>query len=247
MAPDFEYFFRLTRLGRTSHTFPGVITFTFPVALAALLLFHAIVKWPLISLLPRALQTRLVGPARQFRWWPPSRFMVVLVSLAVGIATHIAWDGLTHSGGWAVAIWPGMGVPLFYLRHHAFAMYKLMQYGGTVFGAMVLMVAATRWYRRAPEDENLPPQLSRAASVAICFVMVTTAVMVGALIGTAPSHGLTLGASSWLVRTTGFVITTTSVAAIELFGFSLIWRLFLARNPSGRTIEALHHGHSARH
>ena len=240
MAPDFEYFFRLTRLGRNSHTFPGLITFTFPVALAFLLLFHVIVKWPLISLLPRGLQVRLVGPARQFRWGPPSRFVLILLSLALGIATHIAWDGLAHPGGWAATLWPAMDVPLFYWRRHAFAMLTLMQYGGSVFGAVVLMIATARWYRRASVDEDLPPQLSRTVSAAICFVMVATAVTIGALMGAAPSQGLALGLTSWLVRTTvGFIITTTTVAALELFGFSLIWRFFLARNLSGGAIESL--------
>jgi hypothetical protein len=247
MAPDFEYFFRLTRLGHTSHTFPGVITFTFPVALAVLLLFHLVVKWPLISLLPRALQSRLVAPARQFRWGPPSRTMVVLLSLAVGIATHLAWDGVTHYDGWAAAIWPGMGDLLFSVKRHPFTTFKLLQYGGTVFGAVVMMLAAVRWYRRAPQEENLPPQLPRSVSAAICFVMVATAVSIGLVIGMSPSQTLALGLSNWLVRTTvGFVITTTAVAAIELFGFGLLWQLFLARNLSNAAVETVNHGHSGR-
>jgi Domain of unknown function (DUF4184) len=240
MAPDFEYFFRLTRLGHTSHTFPGVLTFTFPVALAVLFLFHAVVKWPLISLLPRGLQSRLVGPARQFNWGPPSRFLLILGSLAVGISTHIACDGFTHPDGWAAMLWPGMRVTLFSVRHHPIAMFKLLQYGCTVLGAFVLTLAAVRWYRRAPQEENLPPQLSPAASVAICFLMITIAVTAGAIMGVAPSYTLELGLSNWLVRSTiGFVTTTTSAAAFELFGFSLIWRFFLARNLSGGAIESI--------
>jgi hypothetical protein len=65
MAPDFEYFLGLAQLGRSAHTFPGILTLSLPAALVALFVFQGVMKWPVFSLMPRAWQVRAVRPARQ--------------------------------------------------------------------------------------------------------------------------------------------------------------------------------------
>jgi hypothetical protein len=232
MAPDFEYFFRLTRLGRTSHHFPGIITFTLPVALAVLLIFHVLVKWPVISLLPRGLQARVVAPARQFRWWPLSRFLIILLSLAVGMATHVLADSFTHYDGWAVMHWPSLTTRVAVMPGYAIQVYKLLQFGTSAVGAAMLVGYFAVWYPRAPRDNSLPPQFSRAFSTAIGCAMLAVAVAFGVIKGTSGSVDLVQGFSQWLRFAIRFVITTTSVGALEVFGFSVIWRMFAARNQS---------------
>lgn len=229
MAPDFDYFFRVTGLGRTSHTWPGVITFTFPVAVAVLIAFHALVKWPTICLLPHALKARVIGPARGFHCWPPARLFLILVSLAIGMATHLLWDGFTHEHGWAVLRWPAF-LAVVALPHVHKPMYILLQYGGTLFGALALVVCFVRWYKRAPQEDDLPAQMSPAMSGTILLAMVATAVAVGFLRGSAGPALLARSLSLKLQFLVGFAINATRVVAIELFGFSLIWRIFLVRS-----------------
>jgi Domain of unknown function (DUF4184) len=237
MAPDFEYFFGLTR--PASHSFPGVVTFTFPLALLVLVLFHTIVKRPLISLLSRGLQRRVLGPSRQFSWMPAARLWLILLSLVVGIASHIFCDGFTHPDGWAMAYFPGLRDAVIIGPYHTVYIYELMQYGGTFAGALVLFIYFLRWYRHAPQADALPPQLSPAAKWCILLTMLGTAVVIAWLGGDAGAYRLLLRGTGVVRFTAAFIITAITVAAAELLGFSLIWRVFLACNPQGRTAKLM--------
>ncbi|MBZ5570090.1 MAG: DUF4184 family protein [Acidobacteriia bacterium] len=237
MAPDFEYFFALVR--SVSHSFPGVITFTFPLALAVLIIFHELVKWPVISLLPRGMQARMVGPARRFRWWPPSRLLLVMVSLAIGIATHLFWDAFTHPDGWAVIHWPTLRSAVIVFPHRRVPFHLLLQNSGTALGLLAVALSFARWYRHAPQDDVAPhPQFSPAIKWAILSAMVATAVVLG-LVNGADWYGSLLQADSQRTRFVfGSMIAAITVGFIELFGFGLIWRAFLARDTAGAAAQA---------
>ena len=232
MAPDFEYFFGLVR--SVSHSFPGVITFTFPLALAVLIIFHALVKWPVISLLPRGVQARMVGPARRFRWWPPSRLLWVVLSLAIGMATHLFWDAFTHSDGWAVIHWPALRSAVFVFPHRRVPLYLLLQHSGTALGLLAVGLSFAHWYKRAPqEDVALRPQLSPAIRWTILSAMVAMAVVLGLVNGADWYGELLQGASQGMRFVVGSLIAATTVGCVELFGFGLIWPAFrsLQREP----------------
>lgn len=239
MAPDFEYFLRLVQQDRSAHTFPGVLVLSLPAALVALFVFQVVMKWPVISLMPRAWQIRLVGPAGQFQWWPARRFFLILASLAVGIATHIAWDGLTHSDGWVVTQWPSLRAPLFSMAGTTISTYKLAQHGSTLVGVLILAVYLARWYRRAPQEpDRLLVQLSSAARFVLVFAFIVVAVTAGVGRGVASAR-LSTGLPALQHLVSGFAVTTISVAGLELFGFSLIWRVFLGKGAQQRTATAL--------
>src|SRR5208282_2730238 len=103
MAPDFEYFLRLSPQGRFGHSLPGLIIFTLPVALAVLWLFHRSVKFAIVRLLPASLQHRLV--CTDFPFGDVRRFALLVLSVLVGALTHILWDGFTHRSSWLVQHW----------------------------------------------------------------------------------------------------------------------------------------------
>jgi hypothetical protein len=230
MAPDFEYFFRLTYQGRSWHTMPGLLELTLPSAFLALLIFHTLVKWPVISLLPRSWQARLVGPAHQFRWLPLTRLFWIVISLAIGIASHVVWDGCTHLEGWGVQAWPALRASVFHLGGSTITVYKLLQHGSTLVGLIVLAVCTGRWYRRATENEvELPPRLSPARRSALAAAFALVAVAAG-LLKSASAVPFLHGLSSLQHFVGGFVVTTITVAAAELVVFSLFWRMFLMRD-----------------
>lgn len=102
MAPDFQYLFPVLPGSTYSHSFAGVFLFSVPMGLIALWLFHAILKQPLLSLLPTSHQRHLTLVAQGFSFGPPRRFALILTSLALGALTHIAWDSFTHTQGWMV-------------------------------------------------------------------------------------------------------------------------------------------------
>ncbi len=225
MAPDFEYFFGLTR--PVSHSFPGVFTFTLPLAMVVLVLFHSVVKWPLISLLPHALQARLVGPARRFRWGPPSRWLWLLLSLGIGIATHLFFDSFTHREGWAVDHWSVLRFYVTVFHRHMHISY-LLQYILTALGAGLLVVSFALWYKRAQCSAELPRRFSAATNWAILLAMAAGALIAGLVHGPEGVKSVLGGMPYRLRFVTGIVITTTAAAAAELFAFGILWRMFLA-------------------
>ncbi len=99
------------------YTPAGVILFDVPVGLVLLWFFHTFVKWPVLSLLPENLQSRLYKSAQGFSFGPLKHFGLILLSLLVGSLTHVIWDSFTHEYGWVVenfAIFhtPIRGIPL---------------------------------------------------------------------------------------------------------------------------------------
>ena len=112
MAPDFEYFLRLSLVSRWGHTLTGAVLFSLPAGLAVLWAFHAVIKRPLLALAPRAIQAALAPFADDFPFLPFRRLARIVLSLMAGIASHILFDGFTHAGGFAVQTWGALRTPV---------------------------------------------------------------------------------------------------------------------------------------
>ena len=155
-APDLEYFIRLGSGGGWGHTLAGVFGLDLPLGLATLWLFHRLVKVPLAYLLPDTVRARLTVKLAPFRFWPPLRFLHVVLSMLIGIGTHLIWDGLTHDQYWIVqhVAWlhrpfrvPGLG------WWHASSILQLVS---SVAGLLILAIWCLRWYQRTPPDSRIP-------------------------------------------------------------------------------------------
>src|SRR6266545_2964691 len=75
ISPDFGYFAPLPT-PFFMYTIPGLILFDVPVGLVLLWLFHVLIKWPLLSLVPISLQRRLCEQAQGFSFGPLKRFIL---------------------------------------------------------------------------------------------------------------------------------------------------------------------------
>jgi uncharacterized protein DUF4184 len=154
MAPDFPYVIGNLDYRGFGHRFPGIVWFTIPCALFALWMFHDVIKRPIVGMMPVGMQVRLQSELRPFRFGGASRFFTILVSIVLGIATHLAWDSVTHSNTWAydhfswLRSW--VHVPFIGVMPVAAA----MQYGSSVFGLAALAVWVLLWYRKTPVPER---------------------------------------------------------------------------------------------
>jgi len=224
MAPDFEYFLNFAPEGAFGHTLPGVFRFDLPVAFIALWLFHVYAKEPLYSWLPESVRRRIrLGPAalpvRNF-----AQFALVLLSILIGVATHILWDSFTHKGLWPYRHWrflhrlvqlPVYG-PMEYLR--------VLQHASTVLGAAVLLLWFWRWFRRTapiePETATYPRKNHRAALVVISIAALIAAVFRGLVLPEPGSPDYDTGRKELFARA---VIT-----AIDIFWLGVVvygaWR-----------------------
>lgn len=129
MAPDFEYFFKMSVSGQHSHTLMGILYFNIPVTILLSFLFHGVVKRNLISNLPVFFQYRFHpvlelnfnGHFKRYYW-------AVIISAALGSFSHIFWDAFTHNDGFfaqrisfykqVVIPFDGVRYPLFYGLQH---------------------------------------------------------------------------------------------------------------------------------
>ena len=224
-GPDFEYFLLLAPRSRYGHHWPGVIFFTLPACLLALWLFHAVIKKPIAALLPSSMERRVSPYLGDFQFGGVGRFLHIVLSISVGIATHVVWDGFTHKHTWATQCWPGLleghAVPIF----GVVPLYKILQHASTIFGLVVLAVWFLHWLRaEEPRPQADGEGLRAPQKIAIVSGMVFVATAGGAIRALfaiqfpASAHSI----ERFLVVA---VITAGSLLAVEILAYSAWWRL----------------------
>jgi len=109
MAPDFEYFFRMNVKGIYGHTLLGVFYFDVPVSILLAFLFHNIARNNFIDQTPLFVQRRL-HEVRNFNFMEyfKTHKLTFIISVIIGTATHIVWDGFTHKRQFFVEALPGI-------------------------------------------------------------------------------------------------------------------------------------------
>ncbi|NJP90505.1 DUF4184 family protein [Nonomuraea sp. FMUSA5-5] len=148
MVPDLPVFLPFMPDYTDTHSWLGVVTID-PLAVLVLLpLFHAVLRDPLIALLPPGLAGRaaLLVPDRL-------RLLPMAAGAVIGAATHVLWDSFTHSTGPAEwGAWLGVSV-LGVIR-----LFRLLQYASSAIGLAVVVWWGWRGLSRmaaAPVPERL--------------------------------------------------------------------------------------------
>jgi Domain of unknown function (DUF4184) len=156
IAPDFEYFLRLKAITHYSHTWKGIFWFDLPLSVVLAFIFHLIVKKSLINSLPDFLSGRFVA-FEKFDWtgYFKKNIPVVIISIIIGAASHLIWDGFTHE--------TGMFINKFEILNHEFhiagrsmKLFSILQYLSSLFGALLILFVILR----LPEDDGFEPDES---------------------------------------------------------------------------------------
>lgn len=129
MAPDFEYFLKMSVSSDYSHTLLAILYFNIPITIVLAFLFHEVVKRNLIANLPAFLQYRfqdllVLDFSKSFR----AHYGIFIISAGLGACSHIFWDAFTHNDGYfaqrislykeVVIPFDGVRYPLFYGLQH---------------------------------------------------------------------------------------------------------------------------------
>lgn len=135
MSPDFEYFLRMEITSHYSHRVIGVFLFDLPVSLLVTLIFHHIIRNPMIENLPTCLYQRF-NVYRILNWtqYAVNHGFILIVSILIGIISHLIWDAFTHQSGIFVMRFP-------YLQQTVMwdsPIYKLLQHGSTLLGMIFI-------------------------------------------------------------------------------------------------------------
>lgn len=220
LAPDIGYFLTFSSEHAESHSLKGLFWFCLPAGFLLVLLFQKVLKRPLLVLFPASHQARLYPYAQGFHFKPASRFALILFSLLIGSATHLLWDSFTHKTGWVVRHVPRLTVPAVAIGGEHIAMYKLLQYGSSILGLVVVVLAYFTWLRKATATGVEHSTLNPRKKLLIALAMFAGA-SAGALLRTVPPL-LSLNTIRSNVVQGGIAFVTAFV--IEAFVFSLIWR-----------------------
>jgi hypothetical protein len=197
MSPDFEYFIHLAPVRTIGHDLNGILLLDIPSGLLVLLVFEFVMKGPLIDLLPDAARSRLGSLRAPLDFQPLDRLALIVLSLAIGALSHIAWDGFTHGDGPFVTHIPFLASSLFDAGHGEVKIFKVLQHGSTLAGAGLLMWWSYVWLMRQPAEirATTPCRGDLRRSTIIMVLMVLACFLGLALafrssaVGTAPSSG----------------------------------------------------------
>ena len=201
IAPDLWYL--LPPLARDdSHTLAGLVAFCLPAGLLAYLLFHLLLKEPLLALLPSRLAARLATAMTP--GLPPAPWRAVLASLLAGAATHLAWDAATHDR----------------LVMHGF---QMLQHASTLLGTAVGVWWLRRWFRStAARPLSAGAMLSPRGRGSTLILLI--ALSVGwALAGTEPGVPQSVDELRDALRTTG--MAGVQALALSTIGYAMLWKL----------------------
>jgi membrane-bound metal-dependent hydrolase YbcI (DUF457 family) len=189
-APDFEYYLRLAPDHGFGHTLLGTFVLTLPVALLVLWILHSLVKRPATMLMPDEIRNRLASHLGDFHFGGITRFLIILASLLLGIATHLLWDSFTHTNTWFYAHWPLLRASLNLPVLGPTPYYKVFQHGSTVVGTGVVAAWLVLWYRSGEPSPRVPGEsLSPRQRLAIVAMMASVA-LVGTILRVAVGTSL---------------------------------------------------------
>jgi hypothetical protein len=239
MAPDFWYFVPSLVTREEAHSYEGLAYFALPAALVVFLVFHLLLKRPLLALMPAAVAARVAPYARDVL--PRAGPIAVVASFVAGMATHLVWDSFTHFESLTAKMLPFLRAELFSVGNYDFHTYSLLQHVSSLLGIAGLGLWAGAWLKRAPAGRlDLPLELGAAARTFVLFA-IFVAIIIGA--GSPMVHIEAHGAREAIFATRAMVKTTLVGAGgglvLAVLAYAFIWNALAlrGRRPVGGSLR----------
>ena len=139
IAPDFEYFLRMKMQGDIGHNLAGIFLLDLPVALIVAFIFHCLIRDELISNSPLFFKRKFVK-FKNIKWFSyfKNNVLIVVVSVLLGISTHILWDSFTHKTGYFVVHFSFLQRELL-LYELRIPIYKILQHSSALLGLLAVI------------------------------------------------------------------------------------------------------------
>jgi len=224
IAPDLAFIVPVEATREQTHGLAGLLLFCLPAGGATYLLFHLLLKTPLVGLFPQQLQEKLAVPAE--RSLAPWR--AVLVSLLCGAATHLVWDSFTHPGTVVVDALPALQALVMTVGgYHVFG-YKILQHASSLAGLAMVALWAAGWMKAAPRGRVPAPALTPIMR-RLCLGFVTAGPLLLAFwLGAqrSPAIGDLAGLRTFAAA---FIFTLLPALAASVTAYSFAWRVWARR------------------
>ncbi|TCM50252.1 uncharacterized protein DUF4184 [Kribbella sp. VKM Ac-2568] len=157
-----------------THEFSAAFWLDPLLALLILLVFHLLVKRPLLALAPAALAGRLPSPAVRLRIPSLVDLFWIVVSTVIGAFTHVLWDSFTHYDGYLVRhnwkFFTADITPFWDLN-------RVLQYLSSVGGVLVIAIWLYFWWRKTPPS---PVDSSRYVPAPARYAVLVAVVLLAA-------------------------------------------------------------------
>lgn len=170
MTPDLPLFVRGTPLTYAFTHTPENIVWTMLIAFVLFVTWWVLLRPAAGDLVPAPVRRRLpqswwLSPALALRevvgvGQSRGHLPLVVVSLLVGVLSHIVWDAFTHEGRWGLVIAPALAE-----QWGPLPGYKWLQYCSGIGGVAVIVVWAMIWLLRREPIATPPSPLPRVVVI----------------------------------------------------------------------------------
>jgi Domain of unknown function (DUF4184) len=179
MVPDLAGFYPNLLEYRSTHSVVGILTHCTPIGLVGYYVYHALAKRPLVDLLPKSASDRLRSWSEEPIDFSLLAILVATLCVAVGAATHVAWDGFTHSRQWGVELVPQLQTEVAQYGRRQVKLFVILQHGSSVVLLPPLLIGFVLWIRRQP-IQHLPlerAQMPRGISWTVIGLMLLGSIL----------------------------------------------------------------------
>jgi len=149
MAPDFEYFLKMDTGSEHSHTVAGLFYFSLPMTLVLSIIFHRIIRKPLMANLPAAIQDKCAfNPDFDFTSFIRKRYLTFIWCALLAAGSHILWDRFTHNGWFArnLEIYQMISLRVGDLNYPLFFILQQLSTAAGCFAILVYFIASPPIY-----------------------------------------------------------------------------------------------------
>ncbi len=241
MTPDLPLFLRDTPVTyQATHT---NVALSAAIALALLVLWYALLRPAVRELSPAWLAGRLPPewdaagariwdavraprPGARAAFWRHGAVVAALgvISLVLGVVSHIAWDAFTHEGRWGTQLFPALDE-----QWGPLLGYKWAQYASSVLGLAVVLGYLAFWLRRRAPEASTARVLPSAARIAWWASL--PVILIGALIVGLVAYGpLT---ATWTAPHLAYRVLPPAVAVWGVFTLALCVAVAVIRQRRG--------------
>ena len=173
ITPDFEYFIRMKVESIYSHTILGVFWFDLPLAIILSFIFHNLVKDEFVKNLPNVICQRFLK-IKSLNWnlYFNKNWKIIIISILIGILSHLFWDGFTHENGFFVnkILILSKTIEVF---NNKIKIFKILQHLSTLIGVIIIVFAIYK----LPKNENIENRISLIYWITVLSIILSVFVL----------------------------------------------------------------------
>jgi hypothetical protein len=172
LTPDFEYFIRMKVYSTYSHNWIGLFWFDLPLGLLLLMIYNYLVKNKLIDHLPTYFNKRFSQFKNPDRQYLGRNFLIILLCLLIGAASHILWDSFTHPTGYFVTHHHFLSHKII-VQHFPIPVYNILQHLSTLIGIIIILYAINQLPpREATKVKQIVPYWIKVAVIGALILLI---------------------------------------------------------------------------